>query len=439
MSSFSRGCGALLRELSGLPPFSSFPLPALTLCAAPHRAPHFSLCFFLSAAPQPTGFAAALLPPPPPLFLLMALTVRRRAVCALALLALLCGGCVSFVCGADAEEAQTTGDVNVSVEVSCPNTEKKLRWRVAGEGGSAAWNTCPTTPGGSEGSGGAAYSNSICLTAGSVYLEKFLTGKCPASQPTDGGDAALFTMNCTAAANSALHNLSKSEDGNVSINPTDNPLGASGGCEYPNFSQPAAEVQSGPQPQEQEQTAGPRAATRSSPQRLPAPQAPVKTAHEGNPSGVSRSVPGEPTAPAGLPGTVAGLTGSQEQSAEGIQKTPTPSVGTAASSTQTAGERAADAHGGTQTSSTTQGRSGTPNAAAPASDNDGITTTTAITRSPSDGSGAKSNADGSATNSNATQKAVTNAADRSATNALFVRASPLLLLTAVLACAAGQW
>ncbi|RNE96284.1 mucin-like glycoprotein, partial [Trypanosoma conorhini] len=133
MNFFSCGCRALLRELSGLPSFSSFPLPALTRCAAPHRAPHFSLCFFLFAASQPTGSAATLLPPPPPLFLRMALTVRRRAVCALALLALLCGCCASFVCGANA------GEVNVFLEVSCPDTGNKLRWRVAGE---KTWQAC---------------------------------------------------------------------------------------------------------------------------------------------------------------------------------------------------------------------------------------------------------------------------------------------------------
>ncbi|RNE95294.1 uncharacterized protein Tco025E_10080 [Trypanosoma conorhini] len=59
------------------------------------------------------------------------LAVRRRAVCALALLALLCG------CGCGA-----TGDVNVPVEVSCLNTNGKLSWRVAG-GKPSTWRECP--------------------------------------------------------------------------------------------------------------------------------------------------------------------------------------------------------------------------------------------------------------------------------------------------------
>ncbi|RNE96619.1 uncharacterized protein Tco025E_09691, partial [Trypanosoma conorhini] len=181
MNFFSCGCRALLRELSGLPSFSSFPLPALTLCAAPHRAPHFSLCFFFSAAPQPTGSAATLLPPPPPLFLPMALTVRRRAVCAVALLALLC----SSVCGANAEGP--AANVNVSVEVSCLNTEKKLRWRVAGKSNSD-WKECPQAVKGAGGIEGDVGSNSLCLFAASVFLEKFPMGTCPAPQPTEGTD-----------------------------------------------------------------------------------------------------------------------------------------------------------------------------------------------------------------------------------------------------------
>ncbi|RNE98817.1 mucin-like glycoprotein [Trypanosoma conorhini] len=382
MNFFSCGCGALLRELSGLPPFSSLPLPALTLCAVPHRAPHFSLCFFFFAASQPTGSAAILLPPPPPpLFLPMALTVRRRAVCALALLALLCAS----VCGAIAEGP--AANVNVSVEVSCPNTnDNKLRWRVAGEK-TPTWKECPQAVKGAGGSEtGAAGNNSLCIFAGSVFLEKFPTGTCPAPQPTEGTDAAAFTMNCTAAANSALHNLSKGQGGTISA--TEDPLGASGDCEFPTPSQTPAEVQTGSQPTEQQQTAGPQQQlpTQSSPQQLPAPSAPAKTEQEGNPSGVGRSVPKEPTAAAGQPGTAAGPTGSQESSAEGSRENTTPSVGTAASPAAAAGKAA-----------------------------DGTTTTT--TRSPSAGSHA----------------------DSTATIATAWMRAPLLLLllTAAIACTAG--
>ncbi|RNF00821.1 uncharacterized protein Tco025E_08739, partial [Trypanosoma conorhini] len=269
-----------------------------------------------------------------------------------------------------------------------------------------------------------------------VFLEKFPTGNCPATQPAAGKDAVAFTMACTAAERSALHNLSKGET--VTISPTENPLGESGECEFPTSSPPAAEARSLPQqPQSPQTPAGPQAPAQSSPQQPPPPSAPIKSEHEGNPSGVSRSEPKEPIAAAGLPGTVAGPTGSRESSAEGLQKTTTPSLGTASSSTQTT-DRAAEGPGGTQTPSTPQGRSGTPSPATSAGGNDATTTTAAITtRSPSDGNDAKSNADGSATNSNTTQKAVANAADRSATSTSFVRAPLMLLLTAALSCAAA--
>ncbi|RNE97347.1 mucin-like glycoprotein [Trypanosoma conorhini] len=159
----------------------------------------------------------------------MTLAVRRCAVCALALLALLSGCCPS-VCGANAEEAQTTGDVNVSVEVSCPNTNGKLRWRVAG-GKPPNWRECPQAVEDFGSSGGAAGSNSLCIFAGSAYLEKFTTGGCPASQPTEGTDAVAFTMDCTVGTSSALHKLSRGEI--VAITATENPLGASGTCAPP--------------------------------------------------------------------------------------------------------------------------------------------------------------------------------------------------------------
>ncbi|RNE99412.1 mucin-like glycoprotein [Trypanosoma conorhini] len=206
MNFFSRGCGALLRELRGLPPFSSFPSPALTLCAAPHRASHFSLCFFLFAAPQPTGSAATLLPPPP-LFLLMTLTVRRRrAVCALALLALLCGCCcASFVCGAT-NAAASKKEVNVSLEVSCPNSEKKLSWRVVG---ATSWTQCtaplesPRIAAVPAADVAAGDSDVVCLIAESFY---FGTG-CdkPCAGRTTPGDVAALKMLFETTENGALH------------------------------------------------------------------------------------------------------------------------------------------------------------------------------------------------------------------------------------------
>ncbi|RNE95379.1 mucin-like glycoprotein [Trypanosoma conorhini] len=64
--------------------------------------------------------------------------VRRRAVCALALLALLCGCCCASVSGAT--KAPAVGALaNVSVQVACANDNNKLRWRFPGE---TAWKEC---------------------------------------------------------------------------------------------------------------------------------------------------------------------------------------------------------------------------------------------------------------------------------------------------------
>ncbi|RNE99144.1 mucin-like glycoprotein [Trypanosoma conorhini] len=296
----------------------------------------------------------------------MALAVRRRAVCALALLALLCGS----VCGAGTEESQKTGDVNVSVEVSCPDTNGMLSWRVAGEK-SSTWRECPQAVKDFGSSGGAAGSNSLCIFACSMYLEKFTTGGCsPSTTDGDTNKVVAFTMNCTAAESSALHNLSRSEDGNVSINPTEDPLGGSGGCEFSTFGQPAAEVRSEPQ-----QTPG---------QQQPTDAAAASSAaqtHDGARAGNG----GSTATVGGQPGGAEGG-GSRGPSAEGPREVTTPSVDTAASPTQTAGDRAAD----------------------------GTTTTT--TRSPSAGSHADISV---------------------AIATAWVRAPLLLLITAVFACAGG--
>ncbi|RNE97050.1 uncharacterized protein Tco025E_09760 [Trypanosoma conorhini] len=64
----------------------------------------------------------------------MTLTVRRRAVCALALLALLCGCCASFVCGATGSEPST-----VPVQLACKREGELFLWRFPGEGN---WTPC---------------------------------------------------------------------------------------------------------------------------------------------------------------------------------------------------------------------------------------------------------------------------------------------------------
>ncbi|RNE96151.1 mucin-like glycoprotein [Trypanosoma conorhini] len=61
-------------------------------------------------------------------------TVRRRAVCALALLVLLCCCCASFVCGATWSEPSS-----VPVQVACKREGKTVLWRFPGEGN---WTPC---------------------------------------------------------------------------------------------------------------------------------------------------------------------------------------------------------------------------------------------------------------------------------------------------------
>ncbi|EAN91712.1 mucin-like glycoprotein, putative [Trypanosoma cruzi] len=77
----------------------------------------------------------------------MKATALRREVCALLSLALLC--CCAPVCVAAAAATGTavqstdlysgTSAVNVSVEVSCADSENKLQWRFPGQ---TTWNTC---------------------------------------------------------------------------------------------------------------------------------------------------------------------------------------------------------------------------------------------------------------------------------------------------------
>ncbi|KAF8297056.1 putative mucin-like glycoprotein [Trypanosoma cruzi] len=82
----------------------------------------------------------------------MTTTALRREVCALLSLALLC--CCAPVCVAAAAATGTavqstelysgTSAVNVSVEVSCADSEKKLQWRFPGQ---TTWNKCALAQG----------------------------------------------------------------------------------------------------------------------------------------------------------------------------------------------------------------------------------------------------------------------------------------------------
>ncbi|RNE96250.1 mucin-like glycoprotein, partial [Trypanosoma conorhini] len=143
-----------------------------------------------------------LLPPRSPLALLrrmaMAMTVRRRAVCALALLALLCGSVCVTAAAASAEE-----EVDVSVEVSCADSEQKLSWRLPGE---AAWQKCAITVKDSFSMSGAIgeAENSLCAWAGTQYTSSSFDKSriCPEST---AGSTAAFTMKCRAKKSSGVY------------------------------------------------------------------------------------------------------------------------------------------------------------------------------------------------------------------------------------------
>ncbi|RNF12954.1 putative mucin-like glycoprotein [Trypanosoma conorhini] len=177
----------------------------------------------------------------------MATRVRRRAACALALLALLCGCCCpSFVCGAAKPPAAPATarrkhppeplpeflrkgwqGVNVSVEVSCADSGNKLSWRFSS---TAAWTKCAAAVGGLDytilgedsaaeevedvvtidvvsvgasphGAGDGGVSEPLCLSAESLYA----TANCKASCGSDKDGQTAFTMNFPTHAGSGVH------------------------------------------------------------------------------------------------------------------------------------------------------------------------------------------------------------------------------------------
>ncbi|RNE95134.1 mucin-like glycoprotein, partial [Trypanosoma conorhini] len=131
------------------------------------------------------------------------LAVRRRAVCGLALLALLCG-CAS-VCGANAEGTAGSpenpppdvgGKIFLPVDVACELSEGKLHWRLAGEKG---WNNCATVT--SEPEDEVAW---LCDSAAWLYGCWNCTEACAAA----GSDAVAFTMKVAAYGKSQLYRKS---------------------------------------------------------------------------------------------------------------------------------------------------------------------------------------------------------------------------------------
>ncbi|RNE99036.1 mucin-like glycoprotein [Trypanosoma conorhini] len=133
------------------------------------------------------------------------LAVRRRAVCALALLALLCGCCAPSVCGANAEgtagspgnpPSDVEGKIFLPVDVACGLSEEKLRWRFPGE---TDWNNCATDA--SELEGEVAR---LCDSAAWLYGCWNCTQACAAA----GSDAVAFTMKVATYGKSQLYSKS---------------------------------------------------------------------------------------------------------------------------------------------------------------------------------------------------------------------------------------
>ncbi|RNF10793.1 mucin-like glycoprotein [Trypanosoma conorhini] len=127
------------------------------------------------------------------------LMVWRSAVCALALLALLC---TSVWADATKEEVATAGDVNVSVEVSCARDEQNVRWRFPGE---SEWTPCATATEASverlseEG----ILTESLCHLAQEKLSGTDCVARCAPSP--SGGTAAVCTMNYPLYPQSQLY------------------------------------------------------------------------------------------------------------------------------------------------------------------------------------------------------------------------------------------
>ncbi|RNE95508.1 mucin-like glycoprotein [Trypanosoma conorhini] len=127
----------------------------------------------------------------------MTLTVRRRAVCALALLALLCACCCPPACVAAAEK-----EVDVPVEVSCADAARKVSWRVPGE---SAWQKCAITVDESFTMSGAIYdeNDSLCAWAGTQYDSATLpSGRCSAAAAQE---LLAFTLHCKTKESSGVY------------------------------------------------------------------------------------------------------------------------------------------------------------------------------------------------------------------------------------------
>ncbi|RNE94987.1 mucin-like glycoprotein [Trypanosoma rangeli] len=309
-------------------------------------------------------------------------TVRRRAVYALAVLALLCG-CCSSVCGA-------TTSSKVKANVLCPSKGGKVRWRVSGE---SNWKECHNNLKHFVSAGNNEIKESICMFAES-WCPSIMSGKKSPSHPEGkSSNDVVFTMDCTTDGNSELHKLLKG--GAATTRNDGDLLDISGNCKLSHL-QLADGVTPGPQTpvaqQPQIQTA---AATAPS----------SEGTQQGEISAGSSAGTGVPDSNAAEQSGSAGSTEHQE-----TLTSPTGAV----DSSKATGDS------GAQAPSASAQPSGTSTSNTPAGSDGGSATTTTTTSSPSGGKHIKSNADGSGTPT------------------VWVRGTLLLLLTAAVACAAGE-
>ncbi|RNE97051.1 mucin-like glycoprotein [Trypanosoma rangeli] len=263
-------------------------------------------------------------------------TVRRRAVCALAVLVLLCGCCFS-VCGATPEQ-EREALVDVFMEFSCQDSENKLSWRLNSK---HEWRKCALDVNSVHFISGNTYSgdNAICAWGGTLHLIGGDRTRCSQSE-TEPKHA--FTMSCKTHRDSAVRKLWEAANANPSdashSSSSSEPSGVLMYCGRQTTSGERTEVEAG-------------------------------STEEKGPSGVP-----EENAHGG------GSAGAGPKDAVTEETPPTPSTG----------------------------------------GDGGSATTTTTTSSPSGGKHAKGNADGSGTPS------------------VWVRGTLLLLLTAAVACAAGD-
>ncbi|RNE95805.1 mucin-like glycoprotein [Trypanosoma rangeli] len=134
------------------------------------------------------------------------LAVRRSAVCALVVLALLCGGCSPAWAEADEHAGKTQ---EVFVEFSCPDSDNKLSWRLPNSGNwkkcAHVWSTYSSLSGRTVGD------DYICAWGGLLYKGSKSIPKCPESAAET---THAFTLKCNTDDKSGVYKWWETMKGN---------------------------------------------------------------------------------------------------------------------------------------------------------------------------------------------------------------------------------